>query len=205
MTYNPDRHHRRSIRLKGYDYTKAGAYFVTVCVQDRECLFGGIVNGVMELGDAGQMIKKRWLELNHKFPSVETDEFVIMPNHVHGIIIIVDQSVGADLRVRPGNPATRREPVGRTESGAHTGAPLPGMVQWFKTMTTNKYILGVQKFGWPMFRGRLWQRNYFEHVIRDSSALDRIRQYIAENPSRWDCDRENPLAVSPEPTSFLSF
>ena len=99
MKYDPNKHHRRSIRLKGYDYTQAGAYFVTICTQHRECFFGEIIDGAMQLNDAGQMVEKWWAELTHKFPSVETDEYIVMPNHFHGIIVIV----GADLCVCPGS------------------------------------------------------------------------------------------------------
>jgi len=138
----------------------------------------------MRLNDAGRMVGKWWAELNHKFPNVRTDEYIIMPNHFHGIIIIV----GADLRVCPDNKSGAHA----NQRGAHAGAPLPEIVQWFKTMITNEYIRGVKRSGWPPFRGRLWQRNYYEHIIRDEDALNRIRQYIANNPLGWHLDRENP-------------
>jgi len=157
---------------------------VTVCSQDRACLFGNVVEGQMRLNDAGQMIERWWFELNQKFTAVETDEFVVMPNHFHGIVVI---PVGADLRVGP------------IAEGAHTGAPLPTIIQWFKTMTTNEYIRGVKDASWPSFKGRLWQRNYYEHIIRNEDSLDRIRQYIIDNPARWAFDRENPAATVPEP------
>ena len=88
MKYDPDKHHRRSIRLKGYDYSQAGAYFVTICTQDRECLFGDVVDGEMRLNDAGQMVHRIWNDLSVKYPDIEMDEFVVMPNHVHGIIML---------------------------------------------------------------------------------------------------------------------
>jgi len=177
---------RRSLRLKDYDYSQEGAYFMTVCVQDRRCLFGEVVGGVMQLNDTGHMVADTWLELAHKFPSVETDCYVLMPNHFHGIITIVGtdhraypDSVGADLRVRP-------------TQGAHVGAPLPKILQWFKTMTTNAYIHGVKHHGWPPFPGRLWQRNYYDHIIRNETELTRIREYIVNNPLQWALDREHP-------------
>jgi hypothetical protein len=128
------------------------------------------------------MVERWWGELNRKFPQIRTDAFVVMPNHIHGIIVM--ESVGADLRVCPDDP--RVCPDGKWgahigaplpggpdgEQGAHTGAPqqagapLPEIVQWFKTMTTNEYIRGVKQSGWLAFRGRLWQRNYYEHIIR---------------------------------------
>jgi len=173
--------HRRSIRLQNYDYSQAGSYFVTICVQNRECLFGEIVEDVMRLNDAGCMAERWWAELGNKFPSVETDEYVVMPNHFHGIVVIA----GTDLRVRP-NP-----------DGAHIGAPLPEIVQWFKTMTTNEYIRGVKQCEWVPFPGQLWQRNYYERVIRNEEELIRIRQYIADNPAQWAHDHENPHMGGP--------
>jgi REP element-mobilizing transposase RayT len=193
MRYDPEKHHRRSIRLKGYDYSRPGAYFITIVTQDRACLFGEVVDGEMRLNAAGQMVEKWWAELNHKFPNVQTDEFVIMPNHFHGIIVITH--VGADLCVCPNESGAHvgaDQRVCPDETGAHTGAPLPEIIQWFKTMTTNEYIRGVKQSGWPPFRGRLWQRNYYEHIIRNDQSLHCIRQYIAENPLRWHLDRENP-------------
>lgn len=180
MEYGKQR--RRPNRLKGFNYAEPGAYFVTIITQDRTCLFGEINNGVMQINKAGQAIKPWWFELKQKFSTVETDEFVIMPNHLHGIVVITEGIVGADLRVGP--------PVERT--GAHTGAPLPTIIQWFKTMTTNEYIRGVKTLGWPMIRGQLWQRSYYDHIIRDADSLHRIRQYIVDNPARWAFDRENP-------------
>ena len=100
MKYNPDIHHRRSIRLRGYDYSRPGAYFVTTCTQNRECLFGKIVGGEMVLNDAGRMINIVWNEIQENYPGVETDEFVVMPNHIHGIIVLV----GAGPRACPDGP-----------------------------------------------------------------------------------------------------
>ena len=94
MTFDPEKHHRRSIRLKGYDYAQAGAYFVTICTQHRACLFGEVVNGQMQLNDAGRFVEQCWLDIPHHFPHVELEAFVVMPNHVHGIIVITDP-VGA--------------------------------------------------------------------------------------------------------------
>jgi REP element-mobilizing transposase RayT len=182
MTYNPESHHRRSIRIKGHDYSQAGAYFVTVCVKDRACLFGFITNGQMQLNLPGQMVTKWWFELPNKFCNVEVDEFVVMPNHIHGIIKIV----GADLRVCPDGDDKH------TETGEHTGSPLHRMVQWFKTMSTNDYIRGINDHGWDRFNGKLWQRNYYEHIIRNDLELHAIREYISYNPLGWDNDDENP-------------
>jgi REP element-mobilizing transposase RayT len=184
---------RRPLRLKGFDYAAAGAYFITIVTHNRSCLFGEINNGLMRLNSAGEEIRRYWFELNHKFANVEIDEFVIMPNHLHGIVVISDSLVGADLCV--GLPVTRT-PAYPTPPGAHIGAPLQKMVQWFKTMSTNAYIRGVRATGWPPFQIRLWQRNYYEHVIRGEESLNRIRQYILDNPTRWEFDRENPAAAN---------
>ena len=162
MKYNSDFHHRRAIRLKEYDYNQVGAYFVTISTQGRACLLGAVADGEMQLHEAGKMIERWWSELHRKFPMVETDGFVIMPNHLHGVIVITDTIVGADLRVGP-----VRDGTDTAHQGAHIGAPLPAIIQWFKTMTTNEYIRGVKTASWPSFDRRLWQRNYYEHVIRD--------------------------------------
>ena len=180
MKFDAEKHHRHSMRLLGYDYAQVGAYFVTSVTKDRVCLFGEIVDGEMRLNDGGRMIELWWFELNRKFSTVETDEFVVMPNHFHGIVVIAGVTVGADLRVGPNS------------EGAHAGAPLPTIIQWFKTMTTNEYMRGVKTRSWTPFAGRLWQRNYYEHIVRCENELTRIREYIANNPLQWEMDRENP-------------
>jgi len=211
---NPDMplHHRRSIRLKGYDYSQAGAYFVTIVTQGRAPLLGEVVGGVARLSPAGEMVAKWWDELENKFPGVELGAFVVMPNHIHGIINIIESIVGVDLR---GDPETgghagppRRDPAvgvdlrgdpetgGHDDWGKHAGLPLPAaslstIIQWYKTMTTNAYIRGVKQSGWPPFAGRFWQRNYYEHIIRNQGEHDRIHRYIEANPLNWGEDREN--------------
>ncbi len=175
---------RKNLRLKQYDYSTPGAYFVTVCVQDRRSLFGDVRDSVMELNSAGSMIQEWWQKLPSKYPDIEVDTHVVMPNHFHGIVTIV----GADPCVRP-------DMSGNTTQGAHVGAPLHTVVQWFKSMTTNQYIRGVKQGEWPVFHGKLWQRNYYEHVIRNDNELLKIREYIANNPLQWALDRENPAAT----------
>jgi putative transposase len=177
---------RRSLRLKGYDYSQVGAYFITVCTQDRECLFGNVVSSEMQLNDAGRMIQGKWETLAERFPEVELDALVVMPNHVHAIIAIaIDAIVGAGLV--PARRATTRV------------APTVGdIVGAFKSLTTVSYTHGVKQLGWPAFRGKLWQRNYYEHVVRNEESLRQIRQYIADNPAQWDFDRENPAALVPQ-------
>ena len=216
---------RRTIRLKGYDYSQPGAYFITICTKDRFCCFGEVIEGRVKLNEAGQMVARWWDELPNKFPSVVIDEYIVMPNHFHGILIIV----GADLRVRPntgahiGAPlqtdAVHHEAVGadlgvrpesdahigvsqrkegkvdlnvHPESGIHIGVPLHLIIQWFKTMATNEYILGVKQNGWSPFPGKLWQRSYYEHIIRHDDELNRLRNYIANNPIGWELDKYHP-------------
>jgi len=196
LKFDPEKHHRRSIRLQGYDYSRPGAYYVTIVTQNRLCLFGDVVDGNMGLNEAGQMVAKWYAELENKFPDVQCDAFVCMPNHVHFIVVKTDTdgNVGADLRVRPVDE----------DEGAHAGAPqhegtgapqrtpLSTIVQWLKTMSTNEYIRGVKQNGWPPFPGKLWQRNYYERIVRNDNELNRIRRYIDENPLRWELDQENP-------------
>jgi REP element-mobilizing transposase RayT len=198
MKYNPDIHHRRSIRLKEYDYSQSGVYFVTICVHNRECLLGDIMDTEMRLSDAGMMVKNWWNRLPSKFSDIEMDEFVIMPNHIHGVIINVgadpcvcpDPCVYPDQCVYPNIVPSHR--VASPEKGEHTGSPLHRVVQWFKTMTTNEYIRNVKRRSWRPFHEKFWQRNYYEHVIRHEDELTKIREYIRNNPSRWSLDRENP-------------
>jgi len=238
MKYNPDIHHRRSIRLKGYDYSQTGLYFITICTQNRLCLFGEIKNGEIILNDAGIMIDKWWNELKHKYRNIKLHEQIIMPNHLHGIIQIINEtgSVGADLRVCPDSDlrvcpdsdlrvcpdsdlrvcpddtwqtsktgqSHRIAPTGTEKSGErtlgeralgeralgeHIGSPLHAMIQWFKTMTTNEYIRGVNNNGWPRFNKKLWQRNYYEHIIRNEKSCCQISEYIQTNPLKWQDDK----------------
>ena len=195
MVYNPEKHHRRSIRLKGYDYSRAGAYFVTVCVQNRECLFGEIAGRIMRPNGAGQMVGSVWDELPQYYPGVGTDEFVVMPNHIHGIIVLT--GAGADPCACPrsvhrqgtGESQERGQPQGV----APTAMSLPDVLNRFKSFTTTRYRQGIKHQNWSRFSGRLWQRNYHDHIIRNEAELNRIRQYIAENPARWTEGEDNPL------------
>lgn len=217
MSYNPNIHHRKTIRLKGYDYTQAGWYFITICVQNRECLFGDIRRGEpmfsskttpqtntapppeMILNDAGKMVQKWYYELENKFADIRCHEMIIMPNHFHCIIENVGQTVGADLRVCPNTNIADDNVLGEHETnilgeqennilGEHIGSPLHRVVQWFKTMTTNEYIRGVKTLGWKPFDGKLWQRNYWEHIIRNENEYNRIAEYIINNPQNWGND-----------------
>jgi len=195
----PPLHRRRSIRLPGYDYSQAGAYFVTIVTQDRACLFGDVVDSKARLNTAGDMIEKCWLELNRKFPIVEMDQYVVMPNHFHGIVVITSEPVGAgsprpksDTHTRNTTPDSHTT----TTSGAET-APLPSrrlslgnVVAYLKYQTTKQINELRQTPGITV-----WQRNYYEHIIRNEESLNRIREYIVNNPIQWDLDRENPVGA----------
>jgi REP element-mobilizing transposase RayT len=278
MKYNPKIHHRRSIRLKGYDYSQAGLYFVTICVKDRKHLFGNIADGKMILNDAGKMVERWYYELKNKYPDVKCGEFIVMPNHFHCIVIKngFPVPVGADLCVCPENDDDDDDGDGRTHRfaptiaptiapivtptiipivaptilgeqnemifgennilgddilggdilgdgilgddilgdgilgehnilgddilgehnilgddilGEHVGSPLRDIVRWFKTMSTNEYIRGVKNYGWPPFNRKLWQRNYWEHIIRNEQSYQRISEYIVNNPANWQKDK----------------
>ena len=171
MRYDPIKHHRRSIRLKGYDYSQPGAYAVTICVQGRFCIWGEIESGEMLLSPAGKMVQGVWLQLPARFPTVDLDAAVIMPNHFHGILLLSDRT-----------PTTGQRPK------------LSEVVGAVKSITTHQYIQGVKGKGWQPFPGRLWQRNYYEHIVRDTADMNRIRQYIANNPSLWLQDSLHPDA-----------
>ena len=178
VPYNPDIHHRRSTRLKGYDYSQAGAYFITIVTQGRVCLFGDVIDGEMLLNDAGEMAREVWDGMPDRFPSVEMDEFVVMPNHVHGVIFIH----------QPHTPT-----VGASLVGAQNVGPALGdMVGAYKSLTTVAYGKGVREMDWPPFHKRLWQRDYYERIIRNESEIALAREYIANNPMKWELDRENP-------------
>ena len=181
MSYDPNRHHRHSIRLKGYDYSQAGAYFVTIVTRNRECLFGEVVDGEMRLDAVGQIVAESWQWLAAQYDYVTLDAWVVMPNHLHGIIVITDGAGGGrgddggrvGLRTAPTAPA-KRKTVGR-------------LVGAFKTVSTKR--INEQR-GAP--GAQVWQRNYYEHIIRDQASLNRIREYIQNNPAQWTLDRENP-------------
>ncbi len=189
---DPITQRRRSLRLPGFDYAQRGAYFVTVVAHDRACLFGDVVDGAMCLNEAGRVVESCWAAIPDHFPHVELDAFVVMPNHVHGIVLIVGD-VSADVGTRD-----------RAKDGAKDFSPLPGRASTFRSPSktlgsiVRGFKIGVTKWMRANTGVRdVWQRNYFEHVIRNETALNRIRQYIIDNPARWQEDRENPANVAP--------
>ena len=216
MPYDRFKHHRRSIRLPTYDYAQPGAYFVTMVARGRECLFGDIADGAVRLNDAGAMVESMWSALPGRFPRVRLDVFVVMPNHLHGIIVMTDDDANrcadsggdegmsgyerGDHEDRPYDTPTDATCAGRGEPRvrpyAHPTGTRPRslgrIIQAFKSLTTVAYIAGVRSNGWRPFDGRLWRRNYHEHIIRDEDELRAMRHYVAFNPARWQYDRENP-------------
>ena len=170
--YNRFVHNRRSVRLKGYDYTKPGAYFVTVVTRDRKSWFGDVLDGEMQLNDMGQLVTNAWESIATQYSYVKPDAYILMPNHLHGIIVTTEQDT--DHTKKSGPP---RKPLGR-------------LIGAFKTMSTNRVNLNQSTPGWT-----LWQRGFYDHVIRNDRERDRVREYIVHNPKTWESDLENPYAV----------
>jgi len=233
----PDKHDRHSIRLKEYDYALPGAYFVTICTRDRACLFGHVMNGEMHLNAAGEIAQRCWEDIPTHFPSVELDAFVIMPNHVHGIVVITDapqttcaakttgsisrgseivipckgeasaaKTIGPMVRgpgimisrkgeasvpfhVHEERPRSDASPLRQRPNGTQPGS-LSAVVQNFKSISTRRMNAARGAPGTSV-----WQRNYYEHVVRNEQELAAIREYIQANPARWDDDENNPAFV----------
>ncbi len=210
--YNPNIHHRHSIRLKGYDYSQSGLYFITICVQDRKCLFGEIVRvddvgvqnfdvGVQNfeplhqrkivLNDAGKIADNCWLEIPKHFPNAVLHEYIIMPNHVHGIIELIKPGLQCESVAIAG--IQNFEPLRRNQSpkneyqkiiphsiGSIVRGYKTGVTKWFR-----KNTVGVENFQ-PI--PSIWQRNYYEQIIRDEKSYHRIEEYIINNPANWEKD-----------------
>lgn len=168
MKYDSDKHHRRSIRLKGYDYAQSGAYFITLCTWQRPSSFGEIMNGEMQLNTYGEILQRHWDSLPKHHHHLELDEFIIMPNHVHGIIVLIDDNT---YKKRHG---------------------LPEILRGFKTFSARR-INKIRRLSGVS----VWQRGYYEHIIRNEKVLMAIREYIVKNPLSWEKDglyRDRPHA-----------
>jgi putative transposase len=187
MPFNARRHHRKSIRRKEWDYSDPGAYFVTLCVQGRGCLFGEIIDNKMVMTDAGLYAYNCWMEIPAHFPAVRLDEFIIMPNHIHGILILRDISVGAN----------NHSPLQNHTKTSGTSKTIGSIIRGFKIGVT-KWFRGVVP------DGVVWQRNYYDHIGRDEKELFRIRHYIRNNPLNWESDEENPYGKSPRYVAMLN-
>ena len=187
MSYNSEIHHRRSIRLPGYDYSQPGAYFITICTKNKECLFGGIVAGEMQLNGAGEIVDESWQQITNHFTGVDIDQYIIMPNHFHSIIT----TVGAGFPrpdFHPGFPRPKCPTTGGSNTmGGETPplrkATLGQIIGYFKYQSTKQINQHHQTASHPV-----WQRNYYDHIIRNDTDLNRIREYMQTNPAKWESD-----------------
>lgn len=177
---------RHSLRLKDYDYSSAGAYFITICTKDRACIFGEITDGELRLNEFGKIVENFWLEIPEHYPMVELDEYIIMPNHIHGIVFIPDcvgvqdfeplqQKLQSDILKK-----NRFQHIIPRSIGAIIRGFKIGVTKWFRNNTNIVFV---------------FQRNFYEHIIRDEPDLNRIREYIVNNPARWQDDEENPCTL----------
>lgn len=197
--YNPDIHHRRSIRLREYDYADAGGYFVTICTYQRHCLFGEVVAGEMRLNEAGQCVEKWWQSIPEHFENTSVDSYVIMPNHFHGVIMHVGAgSPRPVFQTNEGRETTENQggdPENRGGDPQNQGGETPPLryptlgqvVGYFKYQSTRQINELRDNPGCPV-----WQRNYHEHIVRNENDLLNIRRYITENPLKWEQDENNP-------------
>jgi REP element-mobilizing transposase RayT len=183
MKYDPAKHRRRSIRLKGYDYTRDGWYFITLCVQNRTCLFGEIRNGVMHQNEFGNVVADCWKWLGEQYSYVVLDEWVIMPNHFHGILEITNDTCRNEPGIGSGGSRTATTAEPTTAAIQVKRKPLGRLIGAFKTVSTKQINIIRHTPG-----AKLWQRNYYEHIIRTNADLERIRNYICQNPKNWQSD-----------------
>lgn len=158
---------RNSLRYQGYDYTQIGGVFVTLCTHHRQHLFGIVIDGQMAHSQAGALACDRWRSIPDRFPEVAIDEFVVMPDHVHGILW-----------------------TGLGSQTAERGATPGDVIRWFKATVHAGYRYGVLQEDWTQYDRHLWHRDYHDHVLRNDADLERIRQYIASNPARWHARRQ---------------
>jgi len=170
MTFDPFKNPRKQIRLPGYNYKTPGYYFVTFCTEKRLCLFGKIINGNLLHSEAGKLVHRIFKNLRHFYFGVHIDTFVVMPDHIHAIIVIRQE------RQSPQSPLT--------------GHSLADVIKNIKTYTTTCYTKGVYQKNWKPFCKRLWQRGYYEIIIRDPKSLPRIRKYIIQNPLYWKVSKK---------------
>ena len=175
MKCNPDIHHRKSIRLRGYDYSQAGLYFITVCTHSCLRLFGEIIDGEMVLNECGQIAVDEWIKTSVLRPNVKLDEFVIMPNHIHGIINIRNDTHGRGvLQYAPTKTPKFKSP----------SQTIGAIIRGYKSSVTKQINMLREMSGVPV-----WQRNYYEHIIRDEKSYHKISEYIINNPIHWQDDK----------------
>ena len=196
MPYYPDQHHRRSIRIPGYDYSTAGAYFITLCVEGRRCLLGEVTGDQVPLTRSGEIVAECWASLPERFAGVRLDTSVIMPNHFHATIFLVgarfiaptargahghDQATDPSAPSPPHQHADAEGAINRAPTGV--SVTLGEVVRAFKAVSVRRIRVEVDP-------GFAWQRNYFERVLRDEERLAHARRYVVENPARWAEDPE---------------
>jgi REP element-mobilizing transposase RayT len=187
VKFDPQKHHRRSIRLKGYDYSQAGAYFVTIVTWHREMLFGEVVNGEMVLSGFGIVARQQWEKLPKRFPAIELGAYMIMPNHMHGIIKIIDgRGTAGNLESFDGEPSRRASTYEHFQKPV-TGS-LPTIIRSYKSAVSYRINLMRRSDRVPV-----WQRHYYEHIIRNETDLQNKTDYIDANPLLWDEDDDNPI------------
>lgn len=206
MKYDPKKHHRRSIRLKGYDYSRPGWYFITINCKNRARLFGEVKDKTMILNDAGRMVELQWLALKDRYWNIALHEFQVMPDHFHSILEItavatVGKAVAATLVVAPENKdfsenkvfasdneieaTTRVAPTASAQPTPPKKITVGAIIGAFKSIVTVEYIHGVKQGGWLRFRGKLLQRNYFDRILRGEKSRQRVAKYIIDNPKNW--------------------
>ncbi len=192
MPYNPDQHHRRSTRLKGYDYAAEGLYFITLCTAQRQGLFGAVVDGHMELNLLGQIVANEWMKTPQIRSDFDLDGWVVMPNHIHGIVVINSLN----------QPHDAIAPVGAHRHAPQDASPKTGIayrrphsvssfIAGFKSATTKQ--INIQR---NAARTPVWQRNYYDHIIRSEDSLHHIQTYIQNNPATWQKDQLHPTNPS---------
>ncbi len=185
MRYDPRVHHRRSVRLKGFDYSSPNAYYITIATKNKKCLFGSIKGAEMILNHLGRIVEAEWNKTAEIRPEVIVDYFVVMPNHFHSIIIITDET--PHCRGTSHVPLSPKSNSKAEQFGKPTPDSIPTIIRWFKSTCTKRIRLFQNS---P--RLSVWQRGYYEHVIRTEIELDKKREYILNNPLKWEMDRLNP-------------
>jgi len=181
MQDNPE---RKQLRLKKYDYTQEGAYYVTACTRNRECLFGDVRDGKMELNEYGKIVKKEWYKTGEIRKNIELDEFTVMPNHIHGVIIVAEEYNNMGTCNVPLRRAPQRN---REKFGCSVSNSISTIIKLFKASTTKQINQTRNTSKKP-----IWQRGFYEHVVRDEEDLNRIREYVIYNPMKWEEDKYYP-------------
>jgi len=178
--------------MNGWDYSRHGIYFITICVHQKSCLFGSVIKGKMKLNAPGEMVRDAWANMPRFNPGLVQDVFVVMPNHFHAIVGLIDSSItdanissahasGSNISAAIPTVSTKKKP-----------AHLSNIVRKFKTFTMNQYKQGVNQLGWIPYNKHLWQRSYADHIIEAERDLQNHREYVFYNPLKWHLDRMNP-------------